>query len=160
MTAFDTAWDLLKDLSLREQYDIDEEGVPVFDLRVFSDLGGELPEGEMEDVTGDPFYTWDELNQEDMDEFDPIMQLYYELGNEAYREGFGNVKNYDPFEEYYEAPYNDILNFVDHLRFWSGEMPFDTPFGPQFHPPEEKAQDMLRRWREGSEAHAKKYGGA
>ena len=71
---------------MREQYDIDEEGgVPVFDLRLLSDLGGELPEGEMQDVTGDPFYTWDELNQEDMDEFDPIMQLYYELGNEAYQ---------------------------------------------------------------------------
>ena len=110
-------------------YDIDEEGVPVFDLRLFSDLGGEL-KGEMQDVTGDPFYTWDELNQEDMDEFDPIAILTTSWGTRHIKKVLANVKNYDPFEEYYEAPHNDILNFVDHLRFWSGELAFNSPFGP------------------------------
>ena len=157
MSAFDRAWDLLKDFSLREQYDMGSDGVPIFDMRLMSDRGGEIPHGQLDDVTDE--WDWDQLDQQDMDDLDPIKQLYYELGNEAYREGFGNVKNYDPYEEYYEAPYNDILNFIDYLRFWSGELAFDTPFGPHSHEPDEKAQDMLRRWREGAAAHAKSYGG-
>ena len=157
MRAFDEGWNVLKDYALREQYDIDGDGVPSFDMRLLSDRGGELPHGQLDDITDE--LNWKDLDQEDMDEFNPVMRLYYDLKREAYREGFGNVGTYNPHEEDYESPHNDIINFVDLLEFWSGERAFKTPFGPHSHSPEKKAQNMLRRWREGVSANAKKYGG-
>jgi|5_EtaG_2_1085323.scaffolds.fasta_scaffold31274_3 hypothetical protein len=157
-TAFDTAWSLLKDLSLREHYDISDGGLPTVDMRLFSDRGGELPEGQTEDITDE--FAWSDLSQEDMDELNPVMRLFYDLKREAYNKGYGHDNYYNPHEEPYEDPENDILNFIDKLEFWSGERDFKTPFGPHSHQPEKEAQDMLRRWREGVAAHAKRYGGS
>ena len=159
--AFESAWSLVKELSLRETYDIDQDGVPIFDMRLIElpDGSNEIPPGEERDMIPDYMTGFSELNQEEMDELDPLMKLYYDLTREAYAKGYGSVNNYNPFEENYEAPHNDINNFIDLLEFWSGERAFNTPFGPHEWKPEKEAQDMLRRWREGVDAHAKKYGG-
>jgi len=161
LTAFDRAWDLVKELSLREAYDINQEGVPVFDMRLVDlpDAYNEIPPGEERDITDGYMTGFSDLDQEQMDELDPLMKLYYELTGKAYDKGYGSVNDYDPFEEDYEAPHNDINNFIDKLEFWSGERAFNTPFGPHEWKAEKEAQDMLRRWREGVDAHAKKYGG-
>ena len=164
MTAFETAWDIVKELSLRESYDVDDEGTTMLDMRLFDlpDRYNEIPPGEERDITDSAAHMtrWNDLDQEQMDELNPVMRLYYQLTREAYDKGYGSVSEYNPFEENYEAPHNDIINFVDLLEFWSGERAFNSPFGPQEWSPEPEAQDMLRRWREGVAAHAKKYGGA
>ena len=129
MSAFDRAWDLVKELSLREAYDIDQDGVPIFDMRLVDlpDAYNEIPPGEERDITDDYMTGFSDLDQEQMDELDPLMKLYYELTREAYGKGYGSVNNYNPFEENYEAPHNDINNFIDLLEFWSGERAFKTP---------------------------------
>ena len=54
MTAFEQAWALLKELRLEQTFDIGDDGVPIFDLRLLdaeTDEGGEYIDWTTEDVT-------------------------------------------------------------------------------------------------------------
>ena len=169
MTAFDQAWALLKELRLEQTFDIDDDGVPIFDLRLLhaeTDEAGEYIDWTTEDVTDR--YDWNELDQQDMDQLDPVIRLYNKLVREARRKGFGSDHSYDPYSlvntgSWWGEYGSDINSFIDKLKFWSGEVAYDTPFGP--HSMEGSsmvpaAKDMLRRWREGEHDHARTYGGA